>query len=128
MNVLHELTAKFKITREKLALVIKRFGNPVSPILLNLPCSHFLIPHISRYIVHLIYRISRWIFQLDAGKMYFNKYKPKSNPTYILSNRKLGISELTALEVIAILGKCGILRDFLIKSKSPPLRVLKLPL
>lgn len=55
---------------------------------------------ISRFLIHLIFRISRSLFHLDARKMYFNKYKPKSNPTYILCSRKLGISELMALKKI----------------------------
>jgi lysylphosphatidylglycerol synthetase-like protein (DUF2156 family) len=51
----------------------------------------------SRCMAHFIFNTSRWLFHLDARKIYFNKYQPTSYPTYILCSEKLGLSELMGL-------------------------------
>lgn len=52
----------------------------------------------SKFLARLIFRISRWLFHLDARKKYLNKYHPYLWPTYILTSEKLSINELLAIK------------------------------
>lgn len=52
----------------------------------------------SKFIAHLIFRISRWFFHLDSRKTYLDKYHPYLQPTYVLTSGKLSISELLSIK------------------------------
>lgn len=53
---------------------------------------------LARLITHLIFKISRWLFKLDAKKTYLYKYNPKLSPTYILFSEKITLSQLLAIK------------------------------
>lgn len=53
---------------------------------------------LSKYLAHLIFRISRWFFNLDARQIYLNKYHPDFWPTYILTREKLSFNDLMAIK------------------------------
>jgi len=52
----------------------------------------------SRFFVHLIFKISKKLFRLDAKQIYLNKYYPYVVPTYVLCSGKLSFSELIAIK------------------------------
>lgn len=52
----------------------------------------------AKLLADLILKFSRWIFKLDAKKMYLDKYTPTSVPTYLLFDEKISISQLLAVK------------------------------
>lgn len=52
----------------------------------------------SRVLSKIIYQIARKVFQLDGFRIFWEKFFPKSEPSYILfSNPQIGLKELKAL-------------------------------
>lgn len=52
----------------------------------------------AKFMAHLILKISRWIFKLEAKKIYLDKYSPSLLPTYLLFSEKISISQLLAIK------------------------------
>ena len=48
----------------------------------------------SQYCAHLGFKAAKWIFKLDAKKIYFSKYQPKLSPTYLIFGEKLNLMDL----------------------------------
>lgn len=47
-----------------------------------------------------IFAFSRWFYQFETRKIYFKKYRPSFQPTYLLFDEKLSIRDLLALQKI----------------------------
>lgn len=56
------------------------------------------ISSFSQSLIQWTYGLSRWLFHLDAKRIYFNKYHPTYYPAYILCSDKLGLKELLAIK------------------------------
>lgn len=52
----------------------------------------------SKFAARCIFKLSKWLFNLDTRKKYLNKYNPNLSPTYILTSGKLSITELWSLK------------------------------
>jgi lysylphosphatidylglycerol synthetase-like protein (DUF2156 family) len=56
MKACQEKTTEFKNTDEQLTSVVKRLGNPISTILLDLPCRIFSIPHLDGVVGYQLFK------------------------------------------------------------------------
>jgi len=52
----------------------------------------------SKFFAHLIFKISKMVFKLDARMVYLFKYRPRLSPTYFLISGKLKFRDLMALK------------------------------
>ena len=51
-------------------------------------------------LARLIFKTANWIFKLSAKTVYLNKYRPHSQPIFLLSKDKLTITQLLAIKHI----------------------------
>lgn len=54
----------------------------------------------TQFFAHLVFKMAKWMFKLEAKGQYLNKFHPTSSPMYFLSNKKLTIRELLVLKQI----------------------------
>ena len=51
-----------------------------------------------KFFAHLIFKMTRWLFNLDAKANYLHKYRPNLHSTFLLCRDKITISELFAIK------------------------------
>lgn len=52
----------------------------------------------SSWLARTVFKMTKWIFKLNQRKMYWKKFHPKTEPTYILfSKQEVGLKEIRAI-------------------------------
>ncbi len=52
---------------------------------------------VSSWLAHTVFILAKWFFNLSQRKQYWQKFRPKTEPVYLLIHKKLGLQEIRAI-------------------------------